>query len=84
MVLIVKLPRVIVLIVAAGTLLGLHVFLGLLFGFDVSLVFTTADVSIMTSIKEFFKIENVIFDNTVLLHIFDLMSLYLSKENLVA
>jgi hypothetical protein len=80
MVLTVKLSGVIIMSVATDTLLLLCVFLGLLFAFDDSLVFTAANVGVMTALKVFLELKNVIFNNAMLLCIFDSMSLCLGKK----
>ena len=81
-VLVVKFHCTITLVVVTDSLLGLCFFFDLLFAFDDSFVFTTVIIGIVTALKEFLKPNDVVFNNLVLLRIFDLMSLWLGKEHL--
>ncbi len=59
----VTLPEVIVLIITMGTLICLCLFIGLLYDIDDSLVFIAVNISMITALKDFSKLENGIFDN---------------------
>ena len=65
-----------------GSLLGLHICLGLLFVFESSLVFTTVTVDITIALTEYLQLEDIIINDVMLLCIFDSVSLQLDKEHL--
>ena len=78
MILTVKLTGVIVLIVAMGTLFGLHSSLEFFLPLATLLYLPLQTMAL----KEFLELENVIFDKVVFLCVFDLVSLWQGKENL--
>ena len=63
------------LVVATGSLLGLCTFLGLLLAFNNSFVFITANIRVVTALKELLEFESLSFNNGVFFSIFGLISL---------
>ena len=63
------------LVVATGSLLVLCTFLGLLLAFNNSFVCITANIRVVTALKELLEFESLSFNNVVFFSIFGLMSL---------
>jgi hypothetical protein len=72
----------VVVVVMRTPFFGFPIFLYLPFALDKSHVLSNVYFGIMTAFKERLELEHVKLDHSVLLHVFDVVSLQLSQENL--